>query len=119
MADSTEYLKEIARNTSQPTYSNSASAISIVPNIQIITLVTSNTEYVQPFINTRLLEIFCRSLVEIRYAFNTGDIAAGKYRTVPTGVSQPINFPSGYQWTGTLYLASASPNAIVEIETWQ
>lgn len=121
MADSTEYLREIAHNTSHLTYGSSGTIIigsTIIPDIRIVTLATNNREYPSAFSNIKLLEIFCRNLIEIHYAFNTGDIAANKYRTIPAGVSQPINFPSGFYWTGNLYLTSVADNALVEIETW-
>lgn len=97
----------------------SSNTINIIPNIRTTALSTSNREYNESFSNVRLIEIFCRNLIEIRYAFNTGDIAANKYRSIPAGASQAINFPTGYRWSGILYLASSVDNAIVEIESWQ
>lgn len=100
------------------TTSTDNNSIDIIPNIRNVNLPQSNKEYPQSFSNVRLIEIFCRSLIEIKYAFNADDINLGKYRTIPAGVSQPINFPTGYRWSGNLYLAAVANNAIVEIETW-
>ena len=100
------------------TTSTDNNSIDIIPNIRNVNLPQSGKEYPQSFSNLRLIEIFCRSLAEVHYAFNTVDIAANKYRTIPPGVSQAINFPCGCKWTGSIYLASIANNAIVEIETW-
>lgn len=135
MADSTEYLREIQQSIKKIATTivdemlrrgvggggngNSTTIISIAPTIKISTLAINNTEYFESFSNIKIIEIFCRNLIEIHYSFNIGDIAANKYRTVPAGVSQPINLPDRYSWSGNLYLAAIADNAIVEIETWQ
>lgn len=92
---------------------------TLIPALYVLELNTPNTESSVTLTNIRLLEIFCRSNVEVRYAFNPGLVGASTnpYRTIPAGVSQPINLPAFTAWSGTIYLAS-SAIAIVELEAW-
>lgn len=97
----------------------SIETLTLTPTLYALQLNTPNTESSVTLTNIRLLEIFCRSNVEVRYAFSAGVVAASTnpYRTIPAGVSQPINLPAFTTWSGTIYLAS-SAIAIVELEAW-
>jgi len=84
-----------------------------------ITLTNANTEYSQALpANTRALCFRCRTGVQVRYAWVTGKVAA------PTANYQTLVAGAEYVRTGvklaaaTLYWASATAGAIVELECW-
>ena len=84
-----------------------------------VTLTNANTEYSQALpANTRALCFRCRTGVQVRYAWVTGKVAA------PTANYQTLVAGAEYVRTGvklaaaTLYWASATAGAIVELECW-
>lgn len=97
------------------------------PSIEIIDIDIPDKEFSAEFVDVKLLEIYCRSNVQMRYSFEPGVVESRReYRTLPVGASQPISLPQGYSWSGTLYLAASAdaskPDAfpiIIEVETWQ
>ncbi len=89
------------------------------PTIYNKTLTTADTEYSQALpSSTREFRFRCRTLFDVRFAFEKGKVAAPTtpYLTLPAGsdyVSDDDNL------TGkSLYLASSEAGVVVELEIW-
>lgn len=84
-----------------------------------VTLTVANTEYGQALpANTRRLCFRCRAGVVCRYAWVTGKVAGptAPYQTLQAGAEYSVD---GVKLVaGTLYLASATAAAVIELEVW-
>lgn len=84
-----------------------------------ITLTNANTEYSQALpANTRRLCFRCRTGAVCRYAWVTGKVATptANYQTLQAGAEYVLE---GVKLaTSTLYLASATAGAVIEMEAW-
>jgi len=92
---------------------------STTPTVYNLTLTNTNTEYSQELpTNTRELRFRCRTLYDVRYAWETGKVATptAPYLTLPAG--------SDYwsDWNNlsskTLYFASSTVGVVIELEVF-
>lgn len=96
------------------------------PTMGTVTLVAANTQYTYPIGECRRFEFHSRSVWDdIRFAFATGHVATSvnPFWTLHGG-QQYFSYPLDWRVAGaplpdTLYLASATAGAIVEIMTWR
>ena len=84
-----------------------------------LTLTNANTEYSQALpANARKIIFRCRTAYDVRYAWVTDKVAT------PTAPYQTLRASAEYAVdgiklaSGTIYLASATAGAIIEIEAW-
>lgn len=90
------------------------------PTVYNVTLTVADTEYSQALsADTREYRFRCRTLFDVRFAFETGKVAipTAPYLTLPGG--------SDY-WSDndklaatTLYFATDEAGVVLEIETWK
>lgn len=89
------------------------------PIIYNITLTVADTEYSQALpSSTREFRVRCRTLFDVRYAWETGKVAApaAPYATILSGLEYRGD---NSDITGkSLFLASSEAGVIVEIEVW-
>lgn len=84
-----------------------------------VTLTSADTQYSQALpANTRRLCFRCRSGVAIRYAWGAGKVATptAPYQTLQAGADYAID--GVLLASGTLYFASGTAGAVVEMEAW-
>lgn len=88
------------------------------PAIYNVTLTNANTEYSQALTLAKKILVHCRDATSIiRLAFVTGKVAAPTepYLTIPATIAYNDD---GILFTGTIYVASATAGAVVEILAW-
>lgn len=89
------------------------------PTLTNLTLTNADTEYsVALPSSTRELRFRCRTLFDVRYSFENGEVAgsADPYLTLPAGSDY---FSDNNDLTGkTLYLATDEAGVVVEVEVW-
>lgn len=92
---------------------------AIVPTLYAVTLTVANTEYSQALpANVREIAFRCRTQVDVRYAFATGKVAAPTepYHVLRAGAEYALDeFKAA---SLTLYFASATAGAVIELEAW-
>ncbi len=84
-----------------------------------LTLTNANTQYTQTLpAATKRFEFKCRSLVDIRFAFETGKVATptDPYQTLKAGTAYDSG--SVKMTSPVLYFASATAGVVVEILAW-
>jgi len=89
------------------------------PTIYNLTLTVADTEYLQALpSSTREFRVRCRTLYDVRYAWETGKVAGPvvPYATIFAGLEYRGD---NSDITGKkLYLASGTAGVVVEIEVW-
>jgi len=88
------------------------------PTVYNVTLTNANAEYSQQFpAGTARYDFQCRTAHDIRYAFVTGKVATptAPYMTLKAGGAFTSEFLPQNIGQQTLYLASATAGAVVEI----
>jgi hypothetical protein len=84
-----------------------------------LVLAIANQEYSFVVSKAKRIEFFCRTDDEVRYAYQEGGtfLPSIGYRTLRPGSEKDLNFGDGY-FDGTVYFASSTAGAVVEIEVW-
>jgi hypothetical protein len=84
-------------------------------------LAASDTEYSVDLTGVRHFTMQCRTAADVRFAFETGKVAASTapYSTMKSGSSfdSPAPF-SGTKFSGSVYLANAAGSVVVELVLW-
>lgn len=98
--------------TTEPTIFTGAIAPPLV-------LAIANQEYLFAVSQAMRIEFFCRTDDEVRYAYQEGGthLPGLGYRTLRPGSEKDLNFGNGY-FDGTLYFASSTAGAVIELEVW-
>jgi len=90
------------------------------PIVYNVALALANTEYAQALpVGCRGFEFHCRTANDVRFAFETGRVAApvAPYMTLPSGLWY-YNLEVRFDVVWTLYLASAVAAVVAEIIAW-
>jgi hypothetical protein len=85
-----------------------------------IILKIANEEYPFTVSRAKQIEFFCRTDDEVRYAYVEGGtyLPSVEYRTLRPGSEKELNFGETGYFDGTIYFASSTAGAILEIEVW-
>ncbi len=89
------------------------------PTVYNVTLTDADTEYSQKLpSSTREIRFRCRTLFDVRFAWETGKVAAptAPYLTLPAG--SDYHSDEKDLTAETLYLASSEADVVVEISVW-
>ena len=88
------------------------------PTVYNVTLTNAGAEYSQALPpSTREYRFRCRTLFDVRYAWETGKVATptAPYLTLPAGSDYHSD---NNDIDKTLYLASSEAGVVVELEVW-
>lgn len=102
---------------------------STQPELASQVMASANTEYkVKIPAGTRLMRVRNRNAVDLRYAYETGKVAAPiePFGTIKSGSTYETNLRgqvvgnavSSTETTQVIYLASASADQVAELEFW-
>lgn len=88
------------------------------PKTDTVNLVTANIEYSYTFpVGTKGFLLQTRDGTAFKYAYNSGDLASGKYITAHQGVSKSED-GNGSETTTTVYFSAAEDGIVMECEYW-
>lgn len=85
------------------------------------TLTNADTEYSVDLTGVRAFSMQCRTAFAVRFAFETGKVAASSapFATMKSGSAFDSPSPfAGTQFSGSIYLASSEAGVVVEIVKW-
>jgi len=92
----------------------------MIPTISTLTLTATDTDYTHTFeSDTKVVEIMNRSSNDVKYAFVSGGVAAGNYRTIPADATLSKDNIHLLSPHNTWYFRGTNAGDVIEIEEWR
>lgn len=88
------------------------------PQLATVTLTGADTEYSLTLTNATNVSCQPRTEADVRFAFESGKVAASVAPFVTMRAGSPITTPDGMIWSGTMYFASSDAGTVVEVWYW-
>lgn len=92
----------------------------MIPKITALTLTSNAVDYSHVFdSDTKIVEVMNRSSNAVKYAFVSGGVAAGNYRTIPADATLSKDNIHLLSPHNTWYFRGTNNGDVIEIEEWK